>query len=501
MTQIINKEAGHLHQAMPASSWKEINEVEVSGPIDFSDWQFLGSLAQKSLKKINLKETTGLRMTADLNHIFYGSPVLEEVVLPEGVTLIDEKCFEDCTQLHSITLPGSLNNIGGYAFLRCGLSQLTLPSKLKRFGPRAFADCSNLKEVTLPAGLEELGYCAFEECTSLESIDIPSGVKVLPEETFMNCVNLRKAILHNGLEEIKEGAFEYCTGLQSISLPGTVKKIGERAFKGCSSLKQISIPDGVTEIAEKTFEDCRNLVSVYLPKSVININKEAFRGCKNLKNIIFEESCDSKITSGYIIRYGIRSIDDEAFRDCINLEEISLPASIANLGSYVFRDCNSLNTIHCKAERPPFCLPKTFHWADNLKVIVPSKHKEAYQNAYGWNEVMSEQVDDDFVVNPSVANFFAVPGQNGSQKSLKTITTDEDSEDVNPSNGASFGTLSGDKKPKTVFGLDGNDSEEVNPSIGSSFGAFPNGNNKAKITGLEIDEEDEDVNPSVGASF
>ena len=180
MTNINNIKAGSLSEAMSAEQWKEVTSVQISGNINFSDWQFLGTLAQNKLAYIDLGNTEGLRMTADLNHIFYGSKALKKLVLPEGVTLIDEKCFEDCNQLEDIKLPDSLNNIGGYAFLRCGLKQIVMPNKLRRFGPRAFADCSNLEKVILPEQLEELGYCAFEECTSLLEIEIPKGVKVLP---------------------------------------------------------------------------------------------------------------------------------------------------------------------------------------------------------------------------------------------------------------------------------------------------------------------------------
>ena len=182
-----------------------------------------------------------------------------------------------------------------------------------------------------------------------------------------------------------------------------MKKISKRAFKGCSNLSSITISDGITEIDIKTFEDCRSLKEISIPQTVTSINKEAFRGCKCLKKVIMPEGQKSQISTGYITRFGIRSIDDEAFRDCSALKEITLPSTIANLGSYVFRDCTALQIIHCKAVQPPFCLPKTFHWADNLEVIVPAQNKESYQKAYGWCEVMSERVDED-EVNPSVTD-------------------------------------------------------------------------------------------------
>ena len=150
MTLIKNIQAGELKKQLDKTEWENLTDLTVIGPIDFSDWQFLGSMAHKQLRSIDLSQTTGLRMTGDLNHIFYGSTILNTVSLPEGVTYIDEKCFEDCVNLETIKLPDSLNNIGSYAFLHCGLKEIHLPNKLRRFGPRTFADCSNLKKAILP---------------------------------------------------------------------------------------------------------------------------------------------------------------------------------------------------------------------------------------------------------------------------------------------------------------------------------------------------------------
>ena len=61
-------------------------------------------------------------------------PNLKEIIIPEGITSIDEEAFEGCVDL----------------------TKITLPSSLKHIGRNAFADCKNLKTVVLPDSISEI---------------------------------------------------------------------------------------------------------------------------------------------------------------------------------------------------------------------------------------------------------------------------------------------------------------------------------------------------------
>lgn len=65
------------------------------------------------------------------------------VVIPEGVTVIDKQAFEFCSSLISIEIPDSVKWISDQAFHRC---------------------------------------------TSLTSIKIPNGVRWIPEDAFSGCI-------------------------------------------------------------------------------------------------------------------------------------------------------------------------------------------------------------------------------------------------------------------------------------------------------------------------
>lgn len=92
-------------------------------------------------------------------YAFQSNEQLEEVILPEGVLMIDGS-FSGCTNLRRVSLPESLLIIGDSAFYYCPkLADVTLPPHLYAIGPSAFADCWALTSIDIP---ETVGYIGSE---------------------------------------------------------------------------------------------------------------------------------------------------------------------------------------------------------------------------------------------------------------------------------------------------------------------------------------------------
>ena len=97
------------------------------------------------------------------------------VIVGRGVTSIGSSAFQDCKNLETVSLPGSLTALGKAAFLRCGkLTNITLPASLKSVGEDCFTGCEKLVLLDLTGVPDEI----MELRTSLEgTVTLPAGVK------------------------------------------------------------------------------------------------------------------------------------------------------------------------------------------------------------------------------------------------------------------------------------------------------------------------------------
>ncbi len=96
---------------------------------------------------------------------------LENVTIPDGVTLIGSSAFSSCTSLKNITMGKNVTTIGSSAFFNCtSIETITIPDAVTLIGGSAFKQCTKLKRITIPKSVTSIGLYAFENCSSLTSI-------------------------------------------------------------------------------------------------------------------------------------------------------------------------------------------------------------------------------------------------------------------------------------------------------------------------------------------
>ena len=113
--------------------------------------------------------------------VFYNCPRLTSIEIPDSVTSIGYRAFDDCSSLTSVTFGenSQLTNIGDNAFEYCSsLTSVTFGenSQLTSIGDYAFYDCSSLTSIEIPESVTSIGENAFYNCSSLTSINY-SGTK------------------------------------------------------------------------------------------------------------------------------------------------------------------------------------------------------------------------------------------------------------------------------------------------------------------------------------
>lgn len=276
------------------------------------------------------------------------------VTIPNGVTGIDENVFAGHHELTGVSIPGSVDTIGGGAFQNCSklehleigdgvkniehgafegchaLTAVTIPGSVDTIGGGAFQNCSGLTSVTISNGVKNIEHGAFEGCVGLTEVAIPGTVETVGQGAFQNCTGLKEATIEKGVKEIGAAAFQNCSNLTEVTIPDSVKSIGDNAFQNCAGLKKVEIADGVESIGECAFRYCGNLTEVTIPGSVRTINKAAFAGSG---------------VQCVIMREGVDTIRESAFQGCGRLKSVEIPASVKNIGSNVFLSCDILTTI------------------------------------------------------------------------------------------------------------------------------------------------------------
>ncbi len=275
---------------------------------------------------------------------------LKTIVIPEGVTLIDECAFMGCLVLQKVTLPSTLRYIRNRAFSGCvALTSVELPDGLLELDALAFSDCTSLRRVYIPATITAVnmyytGYYAywgpFEGCSALNTVTYKKGITTIPGYLFYKCTGLRTVDIPNTVTAIGENAFRACTNLSKIDLPTSLRSIGELAFGECTALTELLLPEGLTTINAAAFVDCKALETVSLPSTLQYIRNRAFSGCVALTSVELPD--------------GLLELDALAFSDCTSLRRVYIPATITAVNKYVngyrtywgpFEGCSVLNTI------------------------------------------------------------------------------------------------------------------------------------------------------------
>ena len=228
---------------------------------------------------------------------------LKSVSLPGSVEMLGDFAFADCGELNTVTLGVRLCTIGRYAFSGCSsLESVTIPNSVSTIGDYAFAFCGDLKSVALPTSLQHVSENLFYKCRALESVTVPDNVKTIGKYAFWDCGKLAVVSVGRGVEEIDVSAFRGCGALSAIhvaaengkyhSTDGILynKPVNTILYVPAVLTGEITIPDGVMAIDSSAFAGQTGITSLKLPKSLTTIGGSAFSGCDNLISVTFAET-------------------------------------------------------------------------------------------------------------------------------------------------------------------------------------------------------------------
>ena len=132
-----------------------------------------------------------------------------------------------------IKCASDITSIGEAYINNARIVSVTIPNSVTSIGDRAFNNCSNLISVILGNSVESIGKYAFAVSVSLTSITIPNSVTSIKESTFGSCTGLTSLTIGISVKSIESYALSGCSSLTSISYTGSIAQynaINKRRF-------------------------------------------------------------------------------------------------------------------------------------------------------------------------------------------------------------------------------------------------------------------------------
>ena len=300
------------------------------GVTNIEDYAFAGC---SSLEGMTIPES----VTNIGSHAFADCGALESVAMPRSVTMIGEEAFSGCNGLNRVHI-SDLAAWCGISFVSENSNPLTfahnlylndeqitdlrIPDGVTSIGNRVFQECYSVTNVTIPNSVRTIGEYAFNGCIGLNELVVPTSVTSINKGCFMRCANLVRMTLPfvgsmRGNSGTIDSLFGYVFGMSSY-----VGGMATRQYYSSSSYSTFYIPSALktvvitdeTKIGYGAFYGCSGLISVSMPNSLISIEYAAFSGCISMEDMKipfignkrgvqedgYDSFCDGRNHFGYV---------------------------------------------------------------------------------------------------------------------------------------------------------------------------------------------------------
>ena len=242
--------AGTLESFVGTSNKDLVEELTVTGNLNFIDFEFI-----KTMSNLQLLDLSGLDNTTLPASCLEGTTI-PTVLLPWNLTAIPNRAFYQ-SSITSIYIPETVQTIGEYAFYQCKSikGNLTIPDATTSIGNYCFQECTFDGTLTLGAELEIIGEQAFCYCRNFTgNLVIPNSVTKLSYQTFFRCGFDGTLTLSENITTIPQECFEMCNFTGNLIIPDAVSIIGDEAFWACNEFSgYLIIGTGIKTIGMGAF--------------------------------------------------------------------------------------------------------------------------------------------------------------------------------------------------------------------------------------------------------
>lgn len=133
-------------------------------------------------------------------YLFQNKTALRQISIPNATGEIGEYCFNGCSKLEGVDLPGA-TVINSNAFKGCSSLASISMHYVTNIGNSAFDRCSHLSNITMPKNTNIPTY-AFQYCYDLVGVDLggtPGASQGIGLDAFYRCSKLSTLILRSSV--------------------------------------------------------------------------------------------------------------------------------------------------------------------------------------------------------------------------------------------------------------------------------------------------------------
>lgn len=224
---------------------------------------------------------------------FSNCRALTSVTLTESLVEIENGAFSSCKALTQVQLPAGLKRLGqpkqlldSGVFQDSGVTEIEIPQNMEYIGYRAFKSCTELRTITVPGSIVEIADGVFRDCSNLKTITMCEGIMKIGNESFANCTGLESMIIPESVAEIGEDAFLGCSKINETMFPPKLAQSGKLGAWGiadengcmivdkvlrryCKEASIVRIPEGVETIDENVFSHLFSWSAKQVPTEIV----------------------------------------------------------------------------------------------------------------------------------------------------------------------------------------------------------------------------------------
>ena len=354
-------------------------------------------------------EGANYAVTSMADDAFAGCVQLTSIVLPQTLRNLGKNAFLRCTNLTSCIIPDStITEIPFEAFWGAGLIEFRVPEGVTYIEQRSFEQMPNLQRVYLANSVQSVSPWAFYILDALQdpiyndslfvlmpmnyqgAYTIPTGIQVIYKSAFYGCTKITSLTIPEGVKRIEHYGLMFSLNavIKTLHLPASLEYVTPGAIFG-GSLRKISVAEGNTHyttwnnmlmtINMDTVICCPAAINAAytLPESVVHVAASAFSvsavdltmtNVRSIGEYAFEANSLGKYDSNrhYVIPETVEEIGDEAFYRSYSMEQVTIPSSLKQMGEQVFADSPKLKKAVIKST---MIGKAQFRICNNLEII------------------------------------------------------------------------------------------------------------------------------------